>query len=63
MKRPMINDRLMNIRVPSDLIEHSRQVATEQGMSLAAFSRQSLIRNLRTYIDHERDLIKQRISQ
>ncbi len=63
MKRPMINDRLMNIRVPSDLIEKSRQIATEQGMSLAAFSRQSLIRNLKTYVDHERHLMQMRVSQ
>ena len=30
-------------------------------MNLSTFARQSLLRNIRTYVDHERELIAQRV--
>ena len=56
-----MNDYPLNIRVPRELVIHSRQVANEQGMNLSAFTRQALLRNVRTYVDHERDLIAKRV--
>lgn len=56
-----MNDCPLNIRVPRELAIHSRQVANEQGMNLSTFARQSLLRNIRTYVDHERELIAQRV--
>lgn len=55
------NDFLLTTRVPHELAAHSRAIANEQGMTLSAFTRQALHRNVRTYVDHERELIGKRM--
>lgn len=56
-----MNDYPINVRMPRDLAIRSREIANEQGMTFSAFTRQALLRNVRTYIDHERDLIARRV--
>jgi predicted HicB family RNase H-like nuclease len=48
----------MNLRIPIGLMEQASQVATNQGMSLAAFTRQSMMRNIRLYLEHENAFLK-----
>jgi hypothetical protein len=58
MNRPLVNNCLMNLRIPLALMEQASQVATHQGMSLAAFTRQSMMRNIRLYREHENAFLK-----
>ena len=56
-----MNDYLINVRLPRELVEHARQIANEQGMCLSSFVRQAIHRNVQTYIQHERALIAKRV--
>ncbi len=58
MKHLLVNNCLMNLRIPLSLMEQASQVATNQGMSLAAFTRQSMMRNIRLYLEHENAFLK-----
>jgi hypothetical protein len=37
---------------------NAQQIANEQAISLSAFTRQAIQRNIRIYTEHERDLLK-----
>ena len=57
-QKAKIYDHLLNIRVPFHLAEHAQQIANEQAISLSAFTRQAIQRNIRIYTEHEREILK-----
>jgi hypothetical protein len=40
-------DSAMNLRMPTALLAHAREIARREGLGLAAFARQSIQRNIR----------------
>jgi hypothetical protein len=40
-------DSAMNLRMPTALLVHAREIANREGLGLAAFTRQSIQRNIR----------------
>lgn len=49
-----IKSRMINVRLKPELAEQLRQIAEEQHISVSAFARQSILKNVRLYIEHER---------
>ena len=58
MPRKIEHDYLLNTRVPRTLALHAKEVAKEQGMNISTFVRQALHRNIKLYVVHEKDLLK-----
>ncbi len=55
--RTIHHDTLLNVRLPTALLAHAREVAKTQGMNISTFTRQAIRRNVDLYLLYEKTLL------
>ena len=57
----MINDHFISVRLPFVLADQAIHVATDQGITLSAFLREAIARNMRFYVEQKQELVARRV--